>query len=125
MRITDLLENAHFKSEEFIKQTEEGTELDFDLTEDLVFYLNNDDDAYRRHLLPAVHKFISTSKAGEKPKFTVFKSAVAEGYERYTKQYPMRELPDKIDNKTWKSVCKQLFDTVSKDMKDGHYDHTT
>ena len=28
MRITDLLENAHFKSEEFIKQTEDGNEID-------------------------------------------------------------------------------------------------
>ena len=40
MRITDLLENAHFKSEEFVKQTDTGTEIDFDLAEDLVFFLN-------------------------------------------------------------------------------------
>jgi hypothetical protein len=123
MRITDLLENAHFKSEEFVKQTDDGTELDFDVAEDLVFYLNNDDDAYRRHLLPAVHKFIDKQKAGEDLKYTMFKSAVADGYKRYTKEYPMRELPNEIDNKVWKTACKQLFDQISKDMEDGHYDH--
>jgi hypothetical protein len=124
MRITDLLENAHFKSEEFIKQTEDGNEIDFDLAEDLVFFLNNDDDAYRRHLLPAVHKFIDKQKADEEPKYTIFKTAVAEGYKRYAKQYPMRELPNDIDKKTWKTACKQLFDQISKDMEDGSYDHT-
>ena len=123
MRITDLLENAHFKSEEFVKQTDDGNEIDFDLTEDLVFFLNNDDDAYRRHLLPAVHKFIDIQKAGKEPKYNIFKTAVADGYKRYTQQYPMRELPDDIDTKTWKAACKQLFDQLSKDMKDGHYDH--
>jgi len=35
----------------------------------------------------------------------------------------MRELPEDIDTKTWKAACKQLFDEVSKDMKDGSYDH--
>lgn len=123
MRITDLLENAHFKSEEFVKQTDDGNEIDFDLTDDLVFFLNNDDDAYRRHLLPAVHKFIDTQHAGKEPKYTIFKTAVADGYKRYTKEYPMRELPDEIDTKVWKSSCKKIFDDVSKDMEDGTYDH--
>jgi hypothetical protein len=123
MRIKDLLENAHFKSEEFIKQTDEGNEIDFDLAEDLVFFLNNNDDAYRRHLLPAVHKFIDKQEAGEDIKCTIFKTAVADGYKMYTKQYPIRELPTDIDKKTWKTACKKLFDDVSKDMEDGHYDH--
>jgi hypothetical protein len=123
MRITDLLENAHFKSEEFVKQTDDGTELNFDLVDDLVFFLNNDDDAYRRYLLPAVHKFIDKQNAGEDLKCTIFKTAVADGYKRYTTEYPMRELPNDIDKKTWKAACKKLFDDVSKDMEDGHYDH--
>jgi hypothetical protein len=124
MRIKDLLENAHFKSEEFIKQSEDGNEIDFDLTEDLVFFLNNDDDAYRRHLLPAVYNFIDKQKAGNNPKYTIFKTAVADGYKRYTKEYPMRELPTEIDTKIWKLSCKKIFNDVSKDMKDGTYDHT-
>lgn len=124
MRINDLLENAHFKSEEFIKQSDEGNEINFDLTEDLVFFLNNDDDAYRRHLLPAVYKFIDKQEAGEDLKYTIFKTAVADGYKRYAKEYPMRELPDEIDTKIWKSACKKIFNDVSKDMEDGTYDHT-
>lgn len=123
MRITDLLENAHFKSEEFVKQTDNGTELNFDLVDDLVFFLNNDDNAYRRHLLPAVHKFIDKQRSKEEPKYTIFKTAVADGYKKYTQQYPMRELPDDIDTKIWKTACKKLFDQISKDMEDGHYDH--
>ena len=35
----------------------------------------------------------------------------------------MRELPRDIDTKIWKLACKKLYDEVSKDMKDGSYDH--
>lgn len=124
MRITDLLENAHFKGEEFIKQTEDGNDIDYDLIDDLVFFLNNDDDVYRRCLLPAVHVFIDKQKEDEKPKYTIFKSAVAKGYKQYIKQYPIRELPSTLDTKVWRDVCKKLFDQISKDMEDGQYDHT-
>jgi hypothetical protein len=123
MRITDLLENAHFKSEEFIKQSEEGNEINYDLVDDLIFYLNNDDDVYRQCLLPAVHKFIDLQKKDEEPKYTIFKSAVAKGYKQYIKKYPIRELPSSLDPKVWRAVCKKLFDDISKDMEDGHYDH--
>lgn len=123
MRITDLLENAHFKSEDFIKQTDDGNEINYDLVDDLVFFLNNDDDAYRRYLLPAVHKFIDRKKADENIKYTIFKTAVANGYKEYIKQYPIRELSDTIDAKIWRAVCKKLFDDASKDMEDGSYDH--
>jgi hypothetical protein len=124
MRITDLLENAHFKSEEFIKQTEDGNDIDYDLIDDLVFFLNNDDDVYRRCLLPAVHVFIDKQKADEETKYTIFKSAVAKGYKQYIKKYPIRELPSTLDTKVWRDVCKKLFDQISKDMEDGQYDHT-
>jgi|688.fasta_scaffold113841_3 hypothetical protein len=123
MRITDLLENAHFKSEEFIKKTNDGNEIDYDLIDDLVFYLNNDDNVYRHHLLPTIHKFIDLQKADKEIKYTIFKSAVAKGYKEYIKQYPIRELPNTIDSKSWRAVCKKLFNDISKDMEDGHYDH--
>jgi hypothetical protein len=123
MRITDLLENAHFKSEEFIKQTEEGNEINYDLVDDLVFFLNNDDNVYRRCLLPAVHKFIDARKEKTEVKYTIFKSAVEKGYKLYIKEYPIRELPDDIDKKVWKEVCKKLYEEVSKDLEDGTYDH--
>jgi hypothetical protein len=122
MRITDLLENAHFNSDNFIKQTEEGNEIDFDLADDLVFYLNNDDDVYRRFLHPAILKCVDKITADEEVKYTIFKSAVAKGYKQYIKQYPIRELPTDIETKIWKEVCKKIFDEVSTNMKDGHYD---
>jgi hypothetical protein len=124
MRIRDLLENnnGHFNSDHFIKQTDDGNEIDFDLADDLVFYLNNDDDIYRRFLHPAILKCIDRIKAEEEVKYTIFKSAVSNGYKRYVQQYPIRELPDTIDPKIWKEVCKKIFDEVSTNMKDGTYD---
>lgn len=124
MRITELLENAHFNSEEFIKPSDDGNEIDFDLADDLIFYLNNDDDVYRKYLHPAIMKYIDMLDADKEPTCAIFKSAVAAGYKCYTKEYPIRELPDKLDPKVWKDVCKKIYDTVAKDMKDGSYDHT-
>lgn len=123
MRITELFENTHFDSENYIKKTDDGNEIDYDLVDDLVFYLNNNDDVYRRCLLPAVHKFIDMKKDKKEPKYTIFKSAVKEGYTKYLNSYPIRELPDDIDVKIWKKACKKLFDEVSKDLEDGSYDH--
>jgi hypothetical protein len=123
MRINELLENAHFKSEQFTKQTDNGTEIDYDLVDDLIHYLHNNDEVYRRHLHPAILKCKDKMADGkDSATCKIFKPAVENGYKIYLKQYPIRELPDDVNPKVLKNVCKQLFKDVSKHIKDGTYD---
>ena len=51
MRIRELLENKFFKDLDFVKSTEKGRELDFDLIEDLTHFMNYDDDALLNALI--------------------------------------------------------------------------
>lgn len=122
MRITELLENAHFRSEEFINQTDNGNEINYDLTDDLLHYLHNNDEVYRRYVHPTILKCKDQLADGKDVKCKIFKPAVEKGYTSYLDQYPIRELSDELDIKVLKDVCKQLFKDVTKHIKNGTYD---
>jgi hypothetical protein len=122
MRIRELLENKFFKSEEFVTKTATGNELNYDLAEDLIHFLNHDDDVYRRHLYPGIAKCMDIVERKKKPAASIFKSAVEEGYKKYIKEYPIRELPDYIDEEMCEDVCKKIREAVCKDIAEGKYE---
>lgn len=121
MRITELLEGKQFNDLDFVKRDKDGHEIDFDLVEDLTFFMNNDDDTYRRHLYPSVAKCMSIAKTKKAINPIVFKTAALEGYKNYLKQYPIRELPDQLDNKLCEKVCEKLVDDFKKHHDEGKY----
>lgn len=121
MRITELLEGNNFNDLDFVKQDKDGRELDFDLAEDIVFHMNNDDDLYRKHVYPSVEKCLHLIKSKSKPNSSIFKTAAEESYKSYIKEYPLRELPEEIDPKVLKDVCKKMRDEVSKHASEGKY----
>lgn len=121
MRIIELLEGKHFNDADFVKRNPEGNELDYDLVEDLTFFMNNDDDTYRRHVYPSIAKCISQARGKEKTDPSIFKTAALEGYKNYLKEFPIRELPDSLDTKLCEKVCKKLHDDFKKHFTDGKY----
>jgi hypothetical protein len=76
---------------------------------------------YRRHTYPGIAKCLEITDRKKKPAASIFKSAVEEGYRNYIKEFPIRELPDNIDEKTCKEVCEKLREVVCQDIKDGKY----
>lgn len=121
MRINELVESKKFKDEDFIKHGEGGRELDYDLTEDLVFFMNNDDDVYRRYVYPSVHKCIERINNSKNTAPSIFQDAVKECYKNYIERFPIRELPDTISDKQLLEVCEKMLEEVSKHHKDGKY----
>jgi hypothetical protein len=121
MRIRELFEGKFFKDDDFVTKTETGREINYDLAEDLVHFLNHDDHVYRRHTFPGIAKCIDISERKKKPSAKIFKSAVEEGYKKYIKEFPIRELPDQLDEKTLEEVCNKLREVVCQDIKDGKY----
>lgn len=117
MRIRDLLESQDFK--EFIN-SDDGS-IDYDLVEDLSFFMNHDDDTYRRHLYPAIVKCIHNSKNKKETSPAIFKIAATESYKNYIKKYPIRELPDELDSKLIEDVCKKVYEDICKHIEDGKY----
>jgi len=105
MRITELLEGKNFDDLQFVKHKEDGgREVDFDVPEDLVFFMNHDDDVFRRIVYPTVAKCIDRIDANQ-----------------YIKKYPIRELPDSIDEETCNEACEKMHEEICKNHSEGKY----
>jgi len=121
MRINELLEGTNFKDIDFVKNSGDKREIDFDLPDDLMHFMNNDDDVYRRHVHPIVMKCKHGVKIKKPTKPSIFKPAVTDGYKIYLRKFPIKELPIDIDEKMCEETCKKLHDDTIKNIKDGKY----
>jgi hypothetical protein len=114
MRINELLEGTLFKDADFVSPQEDGKrDINFDLVDDLTHYMETDDDVYRRHVHPVVSKFIEMYKGDKDCSASMFKPAAEKSYQMYIRKFPIRELPDQLDEK----ICKQVCDKISEDLK--------
>lgn len=122
MRIRELFENTHFKDTDYVEDTDNGRQINYDLKEDLIHFMNNDDSVYRRHFYPAISKCINQINSDKKVNPGIFKSAVEMCYEAYTEKFPIRELPRSLDLDTCKDICKSIYEEVRKHIDDGKYE---
>jgi hypothetical protein len=121
MRIQDLLEGI-FKDEDFVSHNQEGgRELNYDLVEDLGYFMHNDDHAYRRFTFPVIHRFLGLHKKKITPKPSIFGQAVDECYNLYLKQFPIRELPDTIDKESREKLCNKLHEEILEHIASDKY----
>jgi hypothetical protein len=121
MRIRELLEGKVFKDLDFVKQAGDKRELDYDLVEDLVYFMNHDDDVYRRHFFPTIAKCIDGEKAKRETKPNIFKPVVEKSYKLYVQKFPIRELPEDIEGKVCEEVCSKIHEEILQHITDGKY----
>ena len=121
MRINELLEGTNFKDIDFVKTSGDKREIDFDLPDDLMHFMNNDDDVYRRHVHPAIMKCVHGIKIKKPTKPIIFKPAVTDSYKIYLRKFPIRELPIDIDEKMCEETCKKIHEEIIKNIKNGKY----
>lgn len=116
MRIQDLFENNNFDESEYIDKKEGA--IDYDLAEDLTFFMNNDDDVYRRSVYPAIVKCIEAFEKKKPVKPSVFKQAALESYRAYTSKYPIRSLPNELDEEMCNEVCEKLYKEIKESLSE-------
>jgi hypothetical protein len=121
MRIRDLLENTEFMDLTFGQKEKAKNEPDFDVLEDLIFFMNNDDDTYRRHVYPIIRSCLEAVKARKDTDPTIFADAVKNGYKNYLGNYGLQELPDDLDKKQIKEACKKMHEQVYQQISSGKY----
>ncbi len=121
MRIRELLENKNIKDLEFVRKEGDNTVLDFDLIEDVTFFLNNDDNIYRKFVFPAVQKCVEGNKKRLKTSPNIFKQAALEGYKAYLKKFPIRELPTELDEELCNEICGKMHEDICNDISKGSY----
>lgn len=118
MRIIELLES---KQDELDPEKNKYG-LDFDLSEDVVYFMNNDDDTYRRHVYPTIVKCMKQMKDMSQLKPSIFKTATLESYKNYIKKFPqIRELPDSLDEELTNEICDKLHEEFCKYADEGKY----
>lgn len=122
MRIKELLEGKQFKDLDWITVGQDDKrELNYDLAEDLVFFMNNDDDTYRRHTYPSIINCLKHTESKKKSSPAIFEKAVQESYKSYLKKFPLRELPTDIEEKLCKETCEKIHEEVCQHISDGKY----
>ena len=122
MRITELLEGTEINDlRKFVKHSGDKSELNFDIAEDMKFFMHNNDDLYRRHVYPVIarcaHRIANHKATGP----AMFREAVQACYDAYIKKYPIRELSDDLDDKTCKQICANIYEELCNDIKEGKY----
>lgn len=124
MRITELLEGKHFNDLQFIKTVSDDgdKELDFDLGDDLSFFMHNHDDAYRKYTHPVIVKILKLKKTNANASPSIFAKAVTECYKMYSSEYPIRELQSELDEDTLRSICKKVYEEACQHIEDGKYE---
>lgn len=120
MRIKDLLE-GRFNELDWIDKEGDNTKPNFDVADDLAFYMNNDDDIYRRHTYPSIMQCVHQTESKRKASPAIFEKAVREGYKQYLKKFPLRQLPSEIDEKLCMETCKKMHEEVIQHISDGKY----
>lgn len=121
MRIFELFENKIFNDKDFVDVTENGRNLNYDLAEDLVYFMNNNDDVYRRHLYPSIASCLDRINKNKSVNSSIFKEAVINSYNEYCKRYPIRELPSSLDEEMCKDICKKVLDELKQHVAEGKY----
>lgn len=116
MPIEDMLKTSSHN-----KVRDEKNKLGFDLAEDLVFFMNNNDDFYRRHYFPIIKTCKAQFESGDKFSHRVFKPIINKAYEAYKEEFPVRELEESLEEDFKEQVAKIIYDTEIKNLEDGLY----
>ena len=110
MRINELLEHIEDKNHNGIDD-----KLEYDLADDLMFFINNDDNTYRRHVYPSIMKF-KQNKGHDGQ--SLFGGAVTQAYESYSKKFPIRQLPKELPAEIREQVCDMLMQNLQDEQKE-------
>jgi hypothetical protein len=83
--------------------------LDFDLVDDVVYFINNDEEFYRKYAFPVVDKFVHLCKKGKTPSVGYFKVLANNGYKEYQVKFPHSNIPEKLPSPDLRDMCHKLF----------------
>ena len=126
MKITELFDNPKEPIDTLLGTEKDAEKKDksskFDLDDDLIFFMHNNDDFYRRNLFPVLKVCKNKFDHGGGFSHRMFKPIVARAYEAYRKEFPLRELEDSLDEEQCEAIARKIYETELGNMKDGKYE---
>jgi hypothetical protein len=126
MKLFEMFGNKELSVDDMLKTDskiikDEQGKYEFDLAEDLVFYMHHNDDFYRRHFFPILKTCKAQFESGSKFSHRVFKPVIKKAYESYKQEFPIRELDDTLEEEFTEQVAQHIYETELQHMKDGMY----
>jgi hypothetical protein len=91
--------------------------LDYDLADDLSFFMRNDPEFYRKKYFPLVSKFKGKCKCNDTPKPVFFKRIVLDAYKVYKDKFQVESLTDELSIDHLKEICTKLHKEELEDYK--------
>ena len=131
MKITEFFDKEKLDSELGIdkvgfnkdpsKDINDDDEYTFDLAEDLIYFMHNNDDFYRKNFFPVIRLCKKNFDQGNNFSHRVFKPVVEKAYSMYQKEFPLRELRDSLEQDMIEEVCKKIHEAEMLNMREGNY----
>lgn len=87
---------------------EENKKLDFDLHDDLMFFMDNDPQFYRTKYFPFLSKFKEYTKSGKTVTPKAFRKIVIRAYEDYQKKFNVKELNSTLSEDEVDAIAEKL-----------------
>ncbi len=110
MKITELVNPEKFNVEEY------------DLQDDLIFFMNNDPDFYRRHYYPSIIKMKLNHDRGQELDSSKLVPIVKHAYSVYKDKFPVKNLDKELDQPNIDDICSKILETETENFKTGQYD---
>lgn len=92
-------------------------ELDFDLIDDLIHFINNNTEFYKSVYYPVVQKFHNNHKYNLPLDKSVFVPVVKQAYDVYKKAYNLDNLPAQLDMQDLSDICTKLYQQEEGEIK--------
>lgn len=86
----------------------EQAQHEFDLIDDVVFFINNDPEFYRTIYFPLVSKFTDALKKGRTPSANAFKTIAEKAYDQYKEKFDVENLSPNLSPEELKDICVKL-----------------
>lgn len=83
-------------------------EIDYDLSDDLMFFMNNDPEFYRKEYFPFLNKFNRHCDADRVVSPKAFSPLVIKAYKLYKNKFPIQELEENLNDSEIKDICEKL-----------------
>jgi hypothetical protein len=93
---------------EIFSQNIEDKKIDFDLADDVIYFMNNDPEFYRKEYFPFLTKFQHHCDAGRQVTPKAFFPVVKRAVENYKLKFPMNELEEALNDGQITEICEKL-----------------
>lgn len=110
-------------TELFDQNPDKKETLGFDLMDDLVFFMNNDPEFYRKRYYPTMLKFNKYCQEGKKINPRAFENLVKEAYGIYKTKFPVEGLEKDLSEEMCENICKSIHEQECNNVENKFYEN--